>query len=472
MGAAGRTSVALAVLVAGLVPGVQAQQRSETTVFDSIAVVGANRQGRSAVLSRINIALGQPIGFLDVQRAIEALYATGQFADIQVLQATVDGVEILQFRVVERPLMIGWDLRGASNLSERSVRGKIRLLAGRPYTPADVAAPRAAIDSLYQKEGYYQTRVEATVFPQEDGRVRLTFDVTEGSRVAISRIIIEGNEAFAADEIVSHMSTKPEGFLWFKKGEYDELKIERDVRERLPAFYASRGYIDFQVLRDTLVINESTGKATLIVSVDEGDQYKVGTFEILGNREFTRQQLEQFYPFGRETTGGFLGIGGGGDAGGALDATRVGTATAEASTLDFNNGYIYAQVRESMSRRTGPDGEKLVDLRWNVIEGAPAIVNRIHIVGNTITHESIIRRAIFMVPGDVFRQDALIQSYQALSHLGFFEHPFPTPTTPQQSSCAATALATTGVPAANESHSKTPLGPFQMIVFAAAISPA
>ena len=431
MAAVSRTSLALAVLFAGLVPCVQSQQRSETTVFDSIAVVGADRQGRLSVLSRVNIALGQPIGFLDVQRAIEALYATGQFADIQVLQATVDGAEILQFRVVERPLMIGWDLRGVSNLSERSVRGKIRLIAGRPYNPADVAAARAAIDSLYKKEGYYQTRVEATVVPQADGRVRLTFDITEGSRVAISRVIIEGNEAFAADEIVSHMSTKPEGFFWFKKGEYDERTVERDVREQLPAFYASRGYIDFQVLRDTLVINQNTGKGTLIVSVDEGVQYRVGTFEIIGNREFTREQLERFYPFGRETGGGFLGIGGGGDDDGVFDDTRWGGATEDVSTLYFNNGYIYAQVRESMSRRTGPDGENLVDLRWNVIEGAPAIVNRIHIVGNTITHEDIIRRAIFMVPGDVFRQDALIQSYQSISNIGFFEQPMPTPTTRQ-----------------------------------------
>ena len=250
----GRTLLLTAVF--GIAAGnVQAQQRDQTSVIDSIAVRGADRAGRAAVVSRINIALGQPVGFLDVQRAVEALYATGQYADVKVLQATIEGKEVLLFEVVERAILGRWDVEGTSKLPERSVRGKVRLLAGRPFNPADVSVAVSAIDSLYKKEGYYQTRIEPRVLPQDDGRVNVVFNVKEGSRVAVSRVIIEGNEAFGAGEIVKHMSTRPEGFFWFKKGEYDEEALLRDVRERLPAFYASHGYIDFQVLRDTLVVN-------------------------------------------------------------------------------------------------------------------------------------------------------------------------------------------------------------------------
>jgi len=424
----GRTLVLTAVF--GVAAGnVQAQQRDQTSVIDSIAVRGADRLGRAAVISRINIALGQPVGFLDVQRALEALYATGQYADIKVLQATIEGREVLLFEVVERAILRRWDVEGTSKLPERSVRGKVRLLAGRPFNPADVSAAVSAIDSLYKKEGYYQTRIETRVLPQDDGRVNVVFNVKEGSRVAVSRVIIEGNEAFEAGEIVSHMSTRPEGFFWFKKGEYDEQELLRDVRERLPAFYASHGYIDFQVLRDTLVVNEETGKGTIIISVDEGEQYGIGTFEIIGNREFTREQLEQFYPFGEDHGGGgLLGFGGGEDEA-AFNMREWAAATGEVNSLYWDNGYIRAQVEDVVSRRTTPDGSRVVDLRWQIREGAPAIVSRIKIVGNTITHEDVIRRAIFMVPGDVFRRSMLIQSYQSISNLGFFEQPLPVPLT-------------------------------------------
>ena len=420
----------LLTAIFGIAAGnVQAQQRDQTSVIDSIAVRGADRSGRAAVISRINIALGQPVGFLDVQRALEALYATGQYADIKVLQATLDGKEVLLFEVVERAILGRWDVEGTSKLPERSVRGKVRLLAGRPFNPADVSVAVSAIDSLYKKEGYYQTRIESRILPQDDGRVNVVFSVKEGSRVAVSRVIIEGNEAFEASEIVKHMNTRPEGFFWFKKGEYDEQELLRDVRERLPAFYASHGYIDFQVLRDTLVVSEGTGKGTIIVSVDEGEQYGIGTFEIIGNREFTREQLEEFYPFGEDRDGGgLLGLGGGEDEG-AFNMQKWAAATGEVHSLYWDNGYIRAQVQDVMSRRTTPDGSRVVDLRWQIREGAPAIVSRIRIVGNTITHEDVIRRAIFMVPGDVFRRSSLIRSYQSISNLGFFEQPLPVPVT-------------------------------------------
>ena len=212
-------STLLLTAVFGVAAGnATAQQRDQTSVIDSIAVRGADRAGRAAVVSRINIALGQPVGFLDVQRAVEALYATGQYADVKVLQATIEGKEVLLFEVVERAILGRWDVEGTSKLPERSVRGKVRLLAGRPFNPADVSAAISAIDSLYKKEGYYQTRIESRVLPQDDGRVNVVFNVKEGSRVAVSRVIIEGNEAFEAGEIVNHMSTRPEGFFGSRKG--------------------------------------------------------------------------------------------------------------------------------------------------------------------------------------------------------------------------------------------------------------
>jgi outer membrane protein insertion porin family len=95
----------------------------------------------------------------------------------------------------------------------------------------------------------------------------------------------------------------------------------------------------------------------------------------------------------------------------------------------YNEGYVYAQVRPELIRRTDPQGNPVVDLRWTIEEGRPAIVARIEIRGNDITYERVIRDAIVLIPGDVFRQNALIQSYQNISNLGFFQQPIPPPDT-------------------------------------------
>jgi len=426
-----RLTLLAAALTLGGAPraALTAQERepSLTTVIDSIDVVGQRRTTRAQILALASIPLGQEISYRDVQRAVEALFGSGQYDDVRATQGVVDGRQILRLEVIERPMLLGWSVRGVEKLTLRSVRGKVKLDEGRPYSPSAAQRALAAIDSLYRKEGYYRSTAEVRVLPQEEGTVRVVFDVDEGRRVAISQIQIEGNTEFTDGQVAGHMKTGTEGFWWFQRGEYDETELERDVRERLPGFYASRGFIDFRVLRDTLIVREETGKGILQLEVSEGEQYAVGTFEILGNRRFSTEQLQQYYPFTGSRSTGFLGLGGTISAG-VFDEARWSSATQEVQTLYGNNGYLYAEVRPIVSRRTEADGSRKVDLRWQILEGEPATIRKVVILGNTITHESVVRRATFpLVPGDVFRQDALIGAYQNVSNLGFFQQPVEVP---------------------------------------------
>jgi len=420
--------LALVVLLGAGASAGQAQVRpDQTTVLDSIVVLGNTRVPTSTVLAVAGIPTGKPVSYRDIQRGLQALYATGQYEDIRVLQGTVGGREVLQIEVLEYPLLTGWSVRGVEKLTEGSVRDRIKLIPLRPYDPAGVERARASIDSLYRKRGYYLASVQVRKVDQPDGSVRAVFEIDEGRRVAISQILIQGNRRYSAEQIADHMKTGAEGFFWFQKGEYKEDDLDSDIREQLPAFYGQHGLVDFRVLRDSLIVAEGTGKATLVLEVDEGPQYRVGGLEIVGNRQIPTAQLQLYYPFADTTGGGFLGLGG--SSGPLLfDEKKWNEATQNVRTLYYNQGYIYADVRPVLTRRLAPDSQPVLDLRWQIVEGTPAIVNKVTIKGNTITHEDVIRRAILMVPGDVFRQDALIQSYQRISNLGFFEQPVPPPT--------------------------------------------
>jgi len=423
-------SITLTAVLSLSLAGAATAQQTQCTSVDSIAAVGSTRVTGSAVVSRSGLVPNEPICYRDLQRAIELIYSTGQFSDIQISQ-TVDGSrQVLLIEVEERPMLGRWSVRGAEQLSERKVRGKVELLEGRPYDPAEAARSRARIDSLYKEEGYYLSDVRLRELPIDENNVTVVYEIDEGRRIALSRVIVEGNEVFDDGGVVGHMKTGAEGFWWWKKGEYNEDELDRDRRERLPDFYGSRGFIDFAVAGDTLVVHEGTGKGTLYLEVEEGEQYTVGDFEIVGNRQFSVEQLETLYPFARRA-GGFLGLGGSGSGPTTFNQGAWDEATQQVSQLYANNGYIYARITPVVSRRESDNGDKIVDLRWQIVEGSPAILNRVIIRGNNVTHEDVIRRAILMVPGDVFRQEALIRSYQNISNLGFFEQPLPPPTTEQ-----------------------------------------
>ena len=399
-------------------------------VPDSIVVTGYRRNSPTAVVQLSGLVTGRSINYRDVQRAIQALYQSGQFNDVAITQRqNADGKTVLQIRVRERPQLVKWAVRGVERLSEHAVRDKVQLAEARPLDPAMVERSRARIDSLYHAQGYYLARTKPIVLYEHDSATaRVIFDIDEGRRVAISRVEVEGNTHFTDQQIIDQMSSKPEGFWWFQSGEYNDDKIADDVRQRIPTFYGKQGYVDFQVLDDTLITNDQTGKATLQLRVSEGEPYRIGTFEIVGNRRFSTDELETFYPFARETRTGLLGLGGKHQIA-YFDDELWQDATRKLQTLYYNNGYIYVSVRPDVLRRTGPDGKPVVDLRWVITEGQPAIVSHVEIRGNDITHDRVIREAIVMVPGDVFRQDALIASYQRVSNLGFFNQPLPFPDT-------------------------------------------
>ncbi|MEO6526011.1 MAG: outer membrane protein assembly factor BamA [Gemmatimonadaceae bacterium] len=401
---------------------------------DTIAFRGATRTGDATMRTEAGLVPG-PVNYRALERAIKALYATGQFDDVAATCDLTSGRATLAFTVRERPLLGTVDVTGTDRLSRGSVRDRVDLTTGRPVDPAQVANAVQRIDSLYKAAGYYLARVkpETTLVA---GSMNLLFRVTEGRRLAVSGVNIQGNAAVRDKTVVSAMVTKPEGFLWFRKGELDNDKVAADVGEKIPGLYASKGYIDAQVLKDSIKVDPEHGKALLDISVSEGPRYRIGTFEVTGSRHFSSEDLARYYPFGDQPTTltgavkGILRAGRGNDDRLYFDQSAWESATQRVGEAYANEGYIYANVKPVVERtKTGSDSVPTVNLRWEVDERQPAIVNRVEILGNDITSETCIRNQIFVVPGDVFRRDALLRSYQGIGNLGFFETPLPAPDT-------------------------------------------
>jgi len=392
-------------------------------LVDSIVVRGNQRLQPDEIVTFSGIQIFQTLNYRGVQRAITSLYQTGQFDDVRIEAQEVDALNIVTIVVRERPTLGRWSLRGVEKLELSDVRKKVAVLEGRPVDRVAIARSAAGIDSLYQRKGYYAVQVEVEETRSDSANaVDIAFVVNEGNRVVISQVVIEGNERFKDSEIVKGMSSRPEGFWWFRKGEYTEDRVQDDLRNRIPQWYANRGYVDLRVLRDTLVADTVPGKAILKVEIDEGQPYKVGTFDIIGNRRFSADELSLYYPFGLAIVAG-SGVA----ADVAFSRADWEGATDKVRDLYSNNGYIMARVEPEEVRRTGADGQPIVDLRWRVYEGQPATINKITIVGNEVTHERVIREQIVLVPGMTFNRDLLMRSYQNVSNLNFFEQPLPGP---------------------------------------------
>lgn len=239
-----------------------AATQGRCTTPDSIAVRGNKRVPIADVMADAGLLAGTQLNYRAIQRAIRTLYQTGQFDRVGVVCDLDDtrNFAVLAIEVDERPLLVEADVQGVDRLSARSVRDRVDLNYNRALDPAAVALAVQRIDSLYEKNGYYLARISVDSQLIGTEAVRLTFRVEEGRRLAISGVNVSGNRSLRDKEVVGVMKTRPEGFFFWRKGEFNEDNYAGDLAERVPELYAKRGFIDFRVARDTLVIDRERGK--------------------------------------------------------------------------------------------------------------------------------------------------------------------------------------------------------------------
>jgi outer membrane protein insertion porin family len=403
-------------------------------VVDSLEVEGTRTLEPAVIVGTFGVPLGQRVTYQELQEGQKRLWETGLFQDLQVLaRGDPEAGEpvILTLRVEERPIVRRIEFRGLQSLSERAVRDTLGLRSGQPFAPDRMVKARRYIQAELEKKGIPFARIQMAENPVSDqeGQIDLILDIEEGHRVSIAEVLFQGNDAFSDADLRKAISTRREGFWWFQTGQYQEATLRSDLRTALPDFYAASGYLDFEVLSDTLMIDPETGKGRLEIAVSEGPQYRVASFSVEGNRRFPSTQLEQYYA---DDQGGLLrALGFGRDrsaASSVFDRSAFQDATRRVGELYRNQGYLYSQIDPVIERIPAEDGaQPTVELRWQIDEGQPAYIRMINITGNTFTHDRVIREQIALLPGQLYSEQEILRSYQAISGLGFFKTPLPFP---------------------------------------------
>jgi outer membrane protein insertion porin family len=426
----GATSLALLAFSAR---GAEAQA-PRTLVVDSIVVRGAQRLQPESIAGLFGILPGDEVMYRDIQRGMKTVLSSGQFRDVQV-RAEGDPLEgvTLVVEVVEELMVRRVDINGLEHLSAGIVRDTVGLEPGIPLNRQSILEAKAFIRAGLAEEGIPFADIQDRLEPVEDEptEVDIVIDVEEGQRITVADIDFIGNTGVGDAQLRGAMDVDREGFWWFRTGSFNETEYLSDLEVNLPALYRSQGYLDATVVSDTVLIDPTNGKARLEVSLEEGVQYRMNEFEVDGNAVFEDESFQSLFV---TESGGILSSLGFGstqrtnEAGGVFDAEAFEDARQRAEERYRNQGYIQASITPVIDRIEPQDGSPpLVNARWLVNEGPLALINRINITGNEYTHEWVIRNQLTVIPGDVYSQDRLLQSYQSISALGFFEVPMPLP---------------------------------------------
>lgn len=376
-------------------------QVAQAPAVRRIVVEGNQRVETSTVASYLLVRPGESFDPERIDLSLKTLFATGLFADVEITQREGD----LVVKVVENPIVNRVVFEGLNALGEDDIQKEIQAKPRSIFTPARVQSDVQRIIELYRRQGRFAATVTPQVRELEQNRVDLIFEVDEGPVTGVRAINIIGNEAFNDNELKDAIYTEEKAWWRFfsNRTNYDPDALEQD-REMLRQFYTNRGYADFRVVSAVAELTPDQKDFFITFNVDEGVKYDFG--EIKVNTTLDRMPadlLKAVIPIDEGTL--FQG---------ELIEKAIDAVTFTAGT----GGYANVRVTPEIDR--DPQTRK-VNITFNVDEGDRVFVERINVVGNTRTVDSVIRRELRLAEGDAFNRVLLDRSRSRVRALGFFK---------------------------------------------------
>lgn len=153
--------------------------------------------------------------------SIRALYLSNGFLQSQVRTEADDdyqgkkGNVFVAFHITEgqQTHVADLQLQGNHALSTKQLLTVIGSTKGQPYSDANVTSDRDNILAYYFDQGFPNAQFDAKATPVGTNRVRLVYDITEGQRVDVSRVLLAGYRYTRPGIIARQVTVKAGGPL-------------------------------------------------------------------------------------------------------------------------------------------------------------------------------------------------------------------------------------------------------------------
>ncbi len=374
----------------------------EPFIVKDIQVEGIQRVDAGAVFTYLPVKVGQEFTQEQAAQAIQQLYATGFFSDVNIRTDN----DVLVVAVNERPTIASVTFNGMREFNAKDITKALADVGfgqGRVFDKAMLERAEFELQQQYLSKGKYGVEINPIITPLPRNRVGVSFDIIEGSVSKIAEIKIVGAEDFSESRILDELELTTSGMMtWYTKSDrYSREKLEGDL-ERIRSFYLDRGYLEFSSEPPQVTISPERDKIFITITIHEGKPYTVTDVRLAGNLLGLDEKLQEMVKV---------------NAGETFSAAKT-NETAKAITEYLGDlGYAFANVNPNpeLNRETHE-----TDLTFYVDPGRRVYVRRIQIGGNTRTRDVVIRRELRQQEAAWYEGSALKASRDRVDRLGYF----------------------------------------------------
>jgi len=373
---------------------------SYAEIVEKVEVNGNERISLETIVIYGDISIGKNYERNDINLLIKKLYQTTFFSNISVeLQ---NG--LLSIVVAENPIINSIIFKGEkAHKYQEAITEKLVLKEKTSYLKNFIKTDVDLIRNFYRTLGFYFVKIDVETVNLTKNRVNLVYTLDKGEKAKISKIFFLGDKKIR-DKKLRDIITSQESRFWkfISRNVYlNQGRIELDKRLLLN-YYKNKGYYEVKISSSNVEYSEGEG-FVLTFSIDAGKRYKFNKIsadvsEALDQSAFTTLEKDFNNVIGEYYSQRKL-----------KKILEKIDSLSEQKELQFINH----RVTESLSE----DG---IEVKIDIFEGQKFTIERVDIIGNSVTNDSVIRAELLVDEGDPYSALLINKSINRLRARGIF----------------------------------------------------
>ena len=370
-------------------------------IVRKIIVNGNDRISSQTVKMFSKVNTNEYIDSNSINTILKNLYETSYFEDVNIKFNN----NILTINVKEYPIIQSINYNGIkSNSILKYITDEMLIKEKYPFNILSLKNEKNRIVNTIKKLGYYDSKIETTTETLENNLININFNIELGNKAKIKKITFIGNKVFKDRKLRRLILSSEYKFWKIISGRkfLDENLVSIDKR-LLKNFYLNNGYFNVSI-NSTFAKLINGNEFELIFNIDAKDKIYFGDINLELPLDFDKSNFEDIFKLFKKIKN---------------EPYSINTIDKILDEIDLITSLEqYQFIKASVTENIVSDKINLV---FKIEETEKFYVERINILGNSITQENVIRNQLELDEGDPFNEILFNKSINNIKSLNFFK---------------------------------------------------